>query len=221
MEISTAIKNKVVSPSRCGECFFSFPLKQKCLWALRVNRNWSHEAAKFVLLSFFTLIETICRYFGTKPLPKNAKRPLPVDARCSKTSYYLVQTPVCCSISGYPQKPHWLRAVCYCGLCVAGIYTVTLSALQYNCKYYNIFFFESSYLKFRFLESILFFSSRNRILLRLMLNLSTMATLGIEEMAFLERWLLWGGRGVKWHLSFFLGVQHVYCVKFMLTVSRC
>ena len=62
MEISTAIKNKVVSPSRCGGfSFLSFSLKQKCLWALRVNRKWSHETAKFVLLSFFTRIETICR----------------------------------------------------------------------------------------------------------------------------------------------------------------
>ena len=34
MEISTAIKNKVVSRSRCGGfSFLSFPLKQKCLWA--------------------------------------------------------------------------------------------------------------------------------------------------------------------------------------------
>ena len=41
------------------------------------------------------------------------------------------------------------------------------------------------------------FSSRNRILLRFMLNLSTMATLGTEEMAVLERRLLWGGRDVK------------------------
>ena len=62
MEISTAIKNKVVSPSICGGfSFLSFPLKQKCSWALRFNRNLSHEAAKFVLLSFFTRIETICR----------------------------------------------------------------------------------------------------------------------------------------------------------------
>ena len=62
MEISTAIKNKVVSPSICGGfSFLSLPLKQKCLWALRVNRNWSHEAAKFVLPSFFTFIETIGR----------------------------------------------------------------------------------------------------------------------------------------------------------------
>ena len=83
---------------------------------------------------------------GQNHSPKNAKRPLPVEplpvgVRCSKTSYYLVQTPVCCSISGYPQKPHRLRAVCYCGLCLAGIYPVTLSALQYNCKYDNIFCF--------------------------------------------------------------------------------
>ena len=154
-------------------------------------------------------------------MPKNAKRPLPVDVRCSETSYYLVQTPVFCSIPGYPQKPHWLRAVCYCGLCFAGFYTVTLSALQYNCKYSNIFCFWVKLHEISFFwESILFFSSRMRILLRLMFNLSTMATLGTEEMAVLERRPLWGGRDVKWHLSFFLGVQHVYCVKFMLTFSR-
>ena len=36
MEISTAIKNKVVSPSRCGGfSFLSFPLKQKCLSVAR------------------------------------------------------------------------------------------------------------------------------------------------------------------------------------------
>ena len=103
-----------------------------------------------------------------------------------------------CSIPGYPQKPHRLRAVCYCGLCVAGIYTATLSALQYNCKYYNIFCFLVKLLEISFfLESILFFSSRIRILLRFMLNLSTMATLGTEEMFVVEKRLLWGGRGVK------------------------
>ena len=72
------------------------------------------------------------------------------------------------------------------------LYNTTVSIIIFSS-------FESGYLKFRFLESILFFSSRNRILLtkRFMLNLSTMATLGTEEMAVLERWLLWGGRGVK------------------------
>ena len=54
--------------------------------------------------------------------------------------------------------------------------------------------FGSDYMKSRFLESTLFFSSRIRILLRLMLNLSTMATLGTEEMAVLERWPLIMGR---------------------------
>ena len=54
--------------------------------------------------------------------------------------------------------------------------------------------FGSGYMKSRFLESILFFSSRIRILLRLMLNLSTMATLGTEEMAVLERWPLIVGK---------------------------
>ena len=54
--------------------------------------------------------------------------------------------------------------------------------------------FGSDYMKSRFLESILFFSRRIRILLRLMLNLSTMASLGTEEMAVVERWPLIMGR---------------------------
>lgn len=46
------------------------------------------DANRFVLLNFFTLLQ---RQFGppenwAKPLPKNAKSPLPLDARRSKTS---------------------------------------------------------------------------------------------------------------------------------------
>ena len=42
-------------------------------------------ANKFVLLSFFSLIKTIYRRVSTKPLPNDAKSPLPVDFRRSKT----------------------------------------------------------------------------------------------------------------------------------------
>ena len=44
------------------------------------------DAAKFVLLTFFTFIETICLKIWAKPLPKNARSPLLVDVRHSKTS---------------------------------------------------------------------------------------------------------------------------------------
>ena len=42
-------------------------------------------ANKFVLPSFFSLIKTIYRRVSTKPLPNDAKSPLPVDVRRSKT----------------------------------------------------------------------------------------------------------------------------------------
>ena len=41
------------------------------------------DAFKFVLLSSFTLIETICPKMWAKPLLKNGKRPLPVDVHRS------------------------------------------------------------------------------------------------------------------------------------------
>ena len=44
------------------------------------------EATKFVLLSVFTLKETICPRICSKTLPRSAKSPLPVDVRRSKTS---------------------------------------------------------------------------------------------------------------------------------------
>ena len=40
---------------------------------------------KFVLLSFFSLIKTIYQRVSTKPLPNDAKSPLPVDVRRAKT----------------------------------------------------------------------------------------------------------------------------------------
>ena len=50
------------------------------------------DAAKFVLLSVFILIDTIWPKIQAKPLPINGKGPLSVDARRSKTS--LLKLPI-------------------------------------------------------------------------------------------------------------------------------
>ena len=49
-------------------------------------------ANKFVLLSFVSLIKTIYPRVSTKPLPSDAKSPLPVDVRRSKTLLLNVKT---------------------------------------------------------------------------------------------------------------------------------
>ena len=46
----------------------------------------SFDAIKFVWLSVFTLIETICARICSKSRPRSAKSQLPVDAPRSKTS---------------------------------------------------------------------------------------------------------------------------------------
>ena len=43
------------------------------------------DANKLELLSFFSLLKTIYPRVSTKPLPNDAKSPLPVDVRRSKT----------------------------------------------------------------------------------------------------------------------------------------
>ena len=43
------------------------------------------DANKLLLLSFFSLLKTIYPRVSTKPLPNDAKSPLPVDVRRSKT----------------------------------------------------------------------------------------------------------------------------------------
>ena len=43
------------------------------------------DGNKFVLLNFFFLIKTISPIVSTKTLPNDAKSPLPVDVRRSKT----------------------------------------------------------------------------------------------------------------------------------------
>ena len=48
------------------------------------------DATKFVFLSFFTIITTICPKIWAKTLPKNVKSPIPVDVRRSKTSCSLI-----------------------------------------------------------------------------------------------------------------------------------
>ena len=45
----------------------------------------SLDANKLVLLSFFSLLKTICPRVSTRPFPSDAKSPLPVDVRRSKT----------------------------------------------------------------------------------------------------------------------------------------
>ena len=44
------------------------------------------DASRFSLLSIFTLIQTICPRLWQKPPSKNARSPLPLDVRRSKTS---------------------------------------------------------------------------------------------------------------------------------------
>ena len=48
------------------------------------------DTNKFVLISFFSLIKTIYLRVSTKPLPNDAKRPLLVDVRRSKTLLLIV-----------------------------------------------------------------------------------------------------------------------------------
>ena len=70
---------------------YNWELKQRRFWATHVNRKWAFslficlDAKKFVLLSFFSIIKAIYPRISTKPLPNDAKSPLPVDVRLSKT----------------------------------------------------------------------------------------------------------------------------------------
>ena len=79
------------------------------------------------------------------------------------------------------------------------LYNTTVSIVIFSA-------FGSGYVKSRFLESILFFPCRIRILLRLMLNLSTMANFGTEEKAVVKRWpLIMGREGCEMTPVFFPG----------------
>ena len=66
-------------------------LKQRRFWATHVNRKWGLllficlDVNKLVLLSFFSLLKTIYPRVSTKSFPSDAKSPLPVDVRRSKT----------------------------------------------------------------------------------------------------------------------------------------
>ena len=82
-----------------GQCFsnsanqaFNRSRKQRRFWATHVNRKWGLltmytclDSSKFVLLSFFSLIKRIYPRVWTKPLPADAKSPIPVDVRRPKT----------------------------------------------------------------------------------------------------------------------------------------
>ena len=100
-------KRKLTIANTKGDCYVKKPKTGcRCLplqvcgtnylgptrfWATHIN--WRPfplliclERYQFVLLSVFTLVETICPQIWAKPLPKNAKRLLPGDERRSKTS---------------------------------------------------------------------------------------------------------------------------------------
>ena len=71
---------------------FNRSLSKDVFWATHVNRKWGLlpiyiclDSNKFVLLSFFSLIKRIYPRVWTKPLPSDAKSPLPVDVRRPKT----------------------------------------------------------------------------------------------------------------------------------------
>ena len=58
------------------------------------------DADKFVLPSLFSLVKTIYPRVSTKPLPNDAKSPLPVDFRRSKT--LLLKLPIILDKTKYP-----------------------------------------------------------------------------------------------------------------------
>ena len=73
------------------------------------------DAKKFVLISFFSLIRTIYLRVSTKPPPNDAKRPLPVDVRRSKTLLLKLtvslrkprkQPAFCDAITCFPSHPN-------------------------------------------------------------------------------------------------------------------
>ena len=61
------------------------------------------DATKFVLLSVFTLIETICPKICSNSRPKGAKSPLPVDVHRSRTS--LLKLPIGTADNNYFYAP--------------------------------------------------------------------------------------------------------------------
>ena len=58
------------------------------------------DANKLVLLSFFSLLKTIYPRVSTKPLPNDAKSPLPVDVRPSKTLLLKLPIVKCVTATG-------------------------------------------------------------------------------------------------------------------------
>ena len=66
-------------------------------------------AIKFVLLSFFTLVETIQLKIWAKSMLRNVKSPLPVDMRRSKMPLLKFPGDIACLTS-----PGWIEAICIC-----------------------------------------------------------------------------------------------------------
>ena len=111
----TSVLNRIIIiiASFRSPYFVNRELKQRRFWATHVTGSEAFSlsiylgANKFVLLSFFSLIKTIYQRVSTKPLPNDAKSPLPVDVRRSKTP--LLKLP---NISVTKHGPHnWLLLI--------------------------------------------------------------------------------------------------------------
>ena len=85
-------------PSRSSLLKLIREFKQRSFWATSTGSEVFSlpiclDSSKFVLLSFFSLIKTIRPRVSTKPLPNDAKSPLPVDVRRSKTLLLKLPSP--------------------------------------------------------------------------------------------------------------------------------
>ena len=103
----------------CEVAIVSTVLKQGRFWATYVNGSESFslliclDTTKFVLLSVFTLKETICYKICSKSWPQIAKSPLPVDVCLSKTSLLKLLFPVPMSMKLlYPRERCFLSCSC-------------------------------------------------------------------------------------------------------------
>ena len=83
-------------------------LTQRRFWATHMNRCEASfilicliSATKFVWLSVFTFIETICRKTWANPLPKHATSPLKLDVSRSKMSFLKLLIVFCIASFGH------------------------------------------------------------------------------------------------------------------------
>ena len=83
------------------------------------------DANKLVLLSFCSLLKTIYQRVSTKPLPNDAKSPLPVDVRRSKT--LLLKLP---NISSHPTSVPSFSQIGWPQLLAPGTLSQTMTLLK-------------------------------------------------------------------------------------------